>query len=314
MLKVLDAVELQKSLPMSAAIQAMREAFTQHALGAYQMPLRTATPVSDQAATLLAMPAYVKEPASLGIKVLAIFPNNTKQATINGLVVMFDAKTGEPAALINGAALTAIRTGATSGLATDLLANQNATHLAIIGTGAQAYTQVEAVCCVRNIKSLAIYSRNEKNAEKFAEKCGFKGEIKINDGIAAADVICTATPSTSPILNKSQVKPGVHINAIGSHTPQMKEISNDLLAVAKVYVDERAASMAEAGEIIDAISAGLMSDDGLIELGKVILVPGLGRQNANDITIFKSVGLAIQDICAANAALKNDEMGKRISV
>ena len=307
-LRILTAPDLAKALPMPVAIAAMRSAFSAKAP---IMPLRTALPIQKQNATLLSMPAYLPDDNALGIKVIAVFPHNNTQnlPVVNGFVMLIDAESGLPRALLNGAALTAIRTGSLSGLATDLLAKPNARQLAVLGSGPQALTQIEAVCAVRPIESITLYSRQRSNAERLA--AGLSSAFpkpQVVDSVAqatqTADIICTATSATHPILTLAQVKPGTHINAIGSHTPTMQEISADLLAAAEVYVDQREAALAEAGEIIAALAAGQIQLTALVELRELLSQPQLTRASQKTITVFKSVGLAIQDVSAAAAALR----------
>lgn len=307
-IQILNAADVRKALPMPAAIAAMQSAFSQLAKGEANMPLRTATNIDAQQAIILSMPAYLSGTQQAAVKILSIFPNNKDIPTINGIVIYIDAMTGLPKAILDGASLTAIRTGAVSGLATDLLANRDASTLALIGAGAQAITQLEAVCAVRDIKKIFVYSRNRKNAEKFVAQLT-RPNIEIVSDISSAtveaDIICTATAATSPLIHLRDVKPGVHINAVGSHTPQMMELDADLLAKADIYVDQREAALAEAGEIIQAINLNKISAANLKELGDLVNRKLHGRQDAKQITVFKSVGLAIQDVSAAAMALKN---------
>ncbi len=319
-LRIFSAQEVKEALPMSAAIDAMRSAFAQLASAQVHMPLRSATKNPRQDATTLCMPAYLENSQQLGVKIVSIFPHNLRVglATINGIVITINAKTGQPEAILEGSTLTAIRTGAVSGLATDLLAAKDASSVAILGTGAQAYSQLEAVCCVRDIKKVYVYSRSLKNAQCFAnniqsDKVVITATDVVREATQHADIICTATPSTSPIVDLADVKPGVHINAVGSHTHEMMELSTALLAAAKVYVDERAAALAEAGEIIHAIQANALQADQLYELGQLILNARLGRESPQQITVFKSVGLAIQDVSAASAALENAAHGTMVA-
>lgn len=314
-LNILNAADVKKALPMPLAITAMLSAFSQLSKGEVHMPLRTATNIHSQQATILSMPAYLSESQEASVKIVSIFPNNQNSATINGMVIYIDAISGQPRAILEGASLTAIRTGAVSGLATDLLANKDASVLAIIGSGVQAETQLEAVCCVRNIQKIYIYSRKKENAEKFAAKLqhsNIEVVTEIQHATKQADVICTATSATAPLIKLDDIKPGVHINAVGSYTPQMMELDAQLLAHANIFVDQREAALEEAGEIINAIKHKIINPEVLKELGDLVTKKISGRLNKNQITIFKSVGLAIQDVSAAAAALKNN-YGTRIN-
>jgi ornithine cyclodeaminase len=226
------------------------------------------------------------------------------------VVVLLDPQTGQVAALLEGGALTAIRTGAASGLATELLARPNASRVAVIGAGVQARTQLEAVCCVRQIESVAVYAL--AGADELAWEMAGRGNVpdavrvagSAREAALEADIICTATSSTEPVLGLADVAPGTHINAIGAFTPEMREIDTALVSAASVVVDQREACMAEAGEVIAAVGQGLMSQADLVELGEILNGDAAGRQRADQITLFKSVGVAVQDLCAGAKALE----------
>jgi ornithine cyclodeaminase len=298
---------------MRDAIDAMRKAFGLLAGGEVDMPQRVAIEISKHDAVTLVMPAYVRVGNRLGTKLISVFPNNRSLdlPTIHAVVILLNAATGQPAALLEGTALTAIRTGAASGLATDLLARPDASTLAILGSGAQARTQLEAVCCVRNIERVFVYSRTLAHAEQFAADMagqdGAPASIEVSasaqEACLAADVVCTATRSTTPILSAADVRPGTHINAIGSYTPAMREIDADLVRGSTVFVDQRQAALAEAGEVIACVEDGSLTESDLTELGEVVNGARPGRMTAEQITLFKSVGLAVQDVAAAQQAV-----------
>jgi ornithine cyclodeaminase len=298
---------------MPAAIEAMRKAFGLLAAGGADVPLRTALEIPKHDAVALVMPAYLHVGNRLGAKIVSVFPNNPnlELPTIHAVVLLLNAATGQPEALLEGTALTAIRTGAASGLATDLLARPDASTVAIIGSGAQARAQLEAVCAVRKINRVWVYSRNRAHAQKFAEELsgrnGAPSLIEVagstREAAAQADIICTATNSASPVIGLGDVRPGTHVNGIGSFTPSMREVDPGLVKNARVVVDQRQAALAEAGEIIACINDRLLSEADLIELGEIVNGKQPGRTNADQITLFKSVGLAVQDVAAAQQAL-----------
>lgn len=310
---ILTAQDVRTALPMRDAIDAMRKAFGLLAGGEVDMPQRTAIEISKHDAATLVMPAYVHVGNRLGAKLVSVFPNNRSLdlPTIHAVVILLNAATGQPAALLEGTALTAIRTGAASGLATDLLARRDASTLTILGSGAQARTQLEAVCCVRNIEHVFVYSRTRAHAEQFAaDMAGRDGapasievSVSAQEACLAADVVCAATSSTTPILCAADVRPGTHINAIGSYTPAMREIDADLVRGSTVFVDQRQAALAEAGEVIDCVKDGSLTESDLTELGEVVNGARPGRMTMEQITLFKSVGLAVQDVAAAQQAL-----------
>ncbi|KTD25679.1 ornithine cyclodeaminase [Legionella lansingensis] len=309
-LTLLRLEDIKRCITMKEAIDVMEEAFKQLARREVIMPLRTPIPVFKENALTLSMPAYLPEQGALGLKVVSIFPNNLKKNlhSVQGVILLLDAKTGKVEALMEGAYLTALRTGAVSGLATKFLSDENAKHVAIIGAGAQAATQLEAIAAVRNIEQVSIWSRNKERANTLAETIQNHFEVKtykkLETAIKDADIICTATASTEPLIHLKHIKPNVHINAIGSHTKDMREIANDVLANASVIVDQKSAALAEAGEIIHAIRNKVLKKTSLKELGKVISKHASPYYKKR-LTVFKSVGLAIQDISIAQAVYWN---------
>ncbi|MGQ3887579.1 ornithine cyclodeaminase family protein [Legionella sp. CNM-1927-20] len=274
-----------------------------------KLPLRMGISIEEEEALTLTMPAYLAQSKALGLKVVSIFPKNlTKhKPSITGFIVLLNATTGEPQLLMDGRYLTALRTGAVSGLATRYFAKKDASHLAIIGTGAQAYTQLEAIAAVCPITHVSLWSRTESNAKFFAKKIANDYEVQVHSTIAAtvrdADVICTVTSSTEPLIDLSMLKPDVHINAIGSHTPLMQEIGADILQQAVVIVDQVEAVLKEAGEIIAAINNHQLEQEALIEIGQWLVNKNKNYQTS--LTVFKSVGLAIQDLSVAEVVYRN---------
>lgn len=304
---VIDSNLIKKHLPMTKAIATIKEAFKKLSEGKVTMPTRSVIKITDHQGAALFMPAYIAGSDQLGSKIVSAYPNNQAKnlPIINAIVVLLEATTGVPKAILNGTELTAIRTGAVSALATSLLARKNAEILAVVGSGKQARTQIEGICQVRNIKNIKIFSRTFAHAEKLASelKNDFKGEVSayphLQEVVKNADIITTVTPSTEAFLNLADIQEGTHINAIGSHAVNMKEISCDLIEKAKVFVDQKSAALAEAGELIEAIAKKQCDSENFIELGELINNIDLGRSNDKEITLFKSVGLAIQDISVA---------------
>jgi ornithine cyclodeaminase len=314
-LRILDADAVREALPMAEAVAAMKRAFGLVSAGAVSMPLRTRVEIPDQEATTLIMPAYGGAEAGLAVKVVSVFPHNPERGrpTIHAVVIVLDPETGAPAALLEGAALTAIRTGAASGAASDLLARAEAHTAAIFGSGAQARTQLEAVCTVRKIRTAWVWGIDPPGVEAFAREMAGRGpcptDLRIaatpQEALAEADIVCTATTSATPVFEGRSVRPGTHINAIGSYTPQMQEIDGDLVARSLVVVDSRQAALVESGDLILPIRQGKLREDALHgELGEIVngVIPGRTRED--QITLFKSVGVAIQDAVAASVALR----------
>lgn len=308
-MRILTADDVRAALPMTAAIAAMREAFAALSAGRVQVPARTH--ISTPGGVFLAMPA---NGAGINlVKLVSVAPGNADHGlpTVMANVIVLDEMTGEPLAMLDGRVLTAIRTGAASGLATDLLADQAASVLAVFGSGAQARTQIEAVLAVRPIREIRILSPRhaETLAAELREMLDGVRVIAAASARAACDgagVIVTATNSDRRVIGLADVDRGAHINAIGAFTPAMAECAPDLVAAARVVVDQRAAAWSEAGDLIQARDAGAIDPSiEFAELGEIVLGRKLGRESAHQITLFKSVGSAAQDIYAAARVLVN---------
>lgn len=317
---ILSADDIRRALPMPDAIEAMRQAFVALTEKRAIVPHRIHLPVARNAGVSLIMPSYVDadQPTNqaLAVKVVSLFDHNQARglARIQAAVIVIEPDTGRPLALLEGATLTAIRTAAASGAATDLLARPDSHTLAMIGAGVQARTHLQAVCAVRPIKQIRIFSRTPAKVElllkEFSGTPGIAAEMIVADSVQAAtfgaDIICTTTTSKTPVFDDNDVSPGVHINAVGSYTPQAREIPGATVARAAVYVDSREAAWSEAGDLIQPYDAGLITRDHIrAELGELILHPELGRKSDDQITLFKSVGIAVQDAMAAQCTLRN---------
>jgi len=220
---------------MHQAIDAMETAFIQLTLGEAKLPLRTSITIDSEEALTLTMPAYLRKDNALGLKIVSIFPHNRSQGkpSINGLILLLDAQTSEPKALMDAAYLTALRTGAISGLVTKYFARDDASHVAIMGSGVQAYSQLEAINAVCPIKRVSVWSRHLNNSKFFATQLNNQYDIRAYDSVRSAvidaDIICTATNSTEPFVHFQDLAPHAHINAIGSHDRTMREISTETL-------------------------------------------------------------------------------------
>ncbi|KTD07109.1 ornithine cyclodeaminase family protein [Legionella jamestowniensis] len=313
-LTLLKLEDIKECISMKEAIDTMEIAFKQLAKQEVIMPMRTPIPIQNQNALTLTMPAYLPNLEALGLKVVSFFPNNAKKnlPSIYGTILLLDAATGAVEAIMEGTYLTALRTGAVSGLATKYLAREDAKHLAVIGSGVQAVTQLEAMATVRDIEKVSIYSRNRERATQFADTISEHFEVKvckdIKQAVAEADIICTATNSTEPLIYLQDIGSNVHINAIGSHTKEMREIANNVLAKALVIVDQKEAALAEAGEIIHAIANKALTKTRLKELGHMLTKNTTYYKKR--LTVFKSVGLAIQDISIAQTVYHNAKLNR----
>lgn len=306
--KLLSLSEVKQSITMVEAIDAMERAYIQLAQQEATLPLRTSIPVGKNGLTLT-MPAYLSKEKILGLKVVSVFPDNEQynKPSINGSILLLDPTTGEPLMLMDGGYLTALRTGAISGLATKCFSRNLPSTVTIVGAGVQAITQLEAVAAVRQIEQVFVWSRHLESAQKFAKKMGAFYNIQVCDRLSPAlkksDIICTATASTEPLIHLKDLQSHAHINAIGSHHSSMQEISAEVLQKAVVIVDQIEAAMKEAGEIINVVEEQKIKKESLIELGSWLLkkAPHVQEQ----LTVFKSVGLAIQDLGVAQVVYKN---------
>lgn len=314
-MRLLSAEDVRQAVPMTAAIDAVEAAFVSLATDQAEVPLRTHIPAPEHEGMSLFMPARINDPAApaLGMKVVSIFPRNFGHGlpTINALVNLFDPQTGQALAVLDGTYLTALRTGAASGVATRHLARADAHVLALFGAGGQALSQALAVCAVRPIERIWLVNRSRERAQLLAARmrgAGLTLDLRIAasnaQALAEADVICTATSAPSPLFSDSMLKPGTHINAIGAYKPSMAEVPAASVARARVFVDQTEAAWAEAGDLIQARDVGLINANHLAgELGAVAAGFLAGRMSVEELTLFKSVGSAAQDLAVASLAL-----------
>ena len=328
---ILTADEVRQALPMPETIQAMKRAYASLSDGMAAVPLRTRLSIPGQNAVSLFMPAYVEIDGgenALAVKVVSLFPKNPERQRrlelIQAAVLVLDAETGQTMALLEGSSLTAIRTGAGSGAAIDLLARPDSAVVAVFGAGAQGRTQLEAACSVRKIEKAWVFDPAIKRAEVFVAEMAGKGGIpsdlrvanSASQALANADIICTATTASSPVFADADLKPGAHISAIGSYTPEMQEVPAETVARALVVVDSRDATLEETGDLLKPMRAGLFGADHIAaELGEIVLGRKPGRSSDEQITFFKSVGVAVQDAMAAQLALENarrDRLGANV--
>lgn len=315
---LLNRDDVRKALPMNEAIEAMKKAYASLSNGTAVVPLRTRLSIPNSDALSLFMPAFVRssDENALAIKIVSLFPGNPARglAYIQAAVLVFDPQTGQAIALLEGSSLTAIRTGAAGGAAIDLLSRRESKVVAIFGAGAQGRTQLEAACAARKIETAYIFDSNVEKSKVFAEEMSARGGIAKDIRVAAdsaealknADIICTATTSLTPVFRDEDVRVGTHISAVGSYLPEMQEVPAETLQRARIFVDSRSASLEEAGDLIQPIRAGLFDESHICgELGDVVIGKITGRQSHEEITYFKSVGIAVQDAMAAQLALDN---------
>ncbi|MDQ3523943.1 MAG: ornithine cyclodeaminase [Chloroflexota bacterium] len=311
---VLTRNDIRQLVPMPDAIELMKLAFQELSAGRAESPLRSVVPVADGAVTLL-MPAYVPAAKALGFKVVSVFEGNRDKElpTISAMVCLLDESTGAPTAIMNGAYLTALRTGAVSGAATDLLARDDTRNLVVIGAGAQGVTQAAAVAAVRPIEKITVVDLSEESLERYRRHIAEdwpdlvdRLEVTSDSSVVAqADVICTATTSRKPVFSDGDVKPGTHINAIGAFTPEMQELPEETVARATIVVDQVEAVLEEAGDFIIPIGKGTLDRNRIQrELGQIVAEEAQGRSTVDEITLFKSVGNAVQDVTVARRAVE----------
>lgn len=273
-----DAAELRRLVPMEAAVDALERMF---AAGGVEVPQRQHLPVG--AGELLVMPAW--GPGGAGVKLVTVNPDNPAagKALINGVYVLFSADSLEPVLMLDGAAVTALRTPAVSALATKHLAPPDARRLVVFGDGTQGRGHVEAMRAVRDIESVSVVTRSQGDA---------------ND-VARADIVCTCTTSPTPLFDGSLLPAGAHVNAVGAYKPYARELDDATIRRAAVFVEERAAALAEAGDVVQPVESGALDPSSIRDLRDLL---ANGRPGA-DVTVFKSVGLASEDLAIATAAL-----------
>jgi ornithine cyclodeaminase len=310
--RVLSGADVRALLPMGACIDLMQETMIAVSNGAARIPPRQVLPVS--AGNLMGlMPGYLAEPECFGLKLISLFPGNPAAGLSShlGLVMLFEAKHGQPVAILDAAELTAIRTAAVSGLATRLLARPEAGDLAILGAGEQAHSHLAAMLAVRPVRRVRVWSRTPDHAVAFADAASQRHGLAIElaaspeDAVTGADLICTVTAAPTPILEGAWIAPGAHLNAVGASRPNAAEIDTALLVRSRFFVDFRPSAALEAGEYLQAVAAGAISEAHILgEVGELAAGRVAGRLGADDVTVFKSLGIAAEDLAAAHFVLE----------
>ena len=327
-MRVLGPSDIARALPMAKAVDAMRVAFAAHAQGKVLAPARSVLRTGGEFGATLVMPAALEsgDAPLLAVKVVSVFPGNRRRGlpSIHGTVLAVDSSTGVPKALLDGASMTAIRTAAACGLATDLLARPDSRILAVFGSGVHARTQIEAMRTVREIEEIRIFNPNTASAAAMVEELSTSAPETVAFYVATspaealddADIACAATTSRVTIFEDADVPDGLHINAIGSFKPEDREIPGYTVARARVVVDDRESAMEEAGDLLIPMGERLLDQSHIhCALGDLVLGRCEGRSAASEVTFFKSVGLSVQDVVAAQAILVRAEalgLGARI--
>ncbi|HEY6218474.1 MAG TPA: ornithine cyclodeaminase family protein [Gemmatimonadaceae bacterium] len=299
-----DVIEL---LSMRDCIDVMGNTLAALARGESLLPLRTVVRLPNDKDFFAVMPAYVGTPESMGAKVITVFNDNhgTELDSHQGAVLLFDAKNGSLSAVLDATAITAIRTAAVSALATKYLAREKADDLAILGSGVQARSHLDAIPCVRPIKRVRIWSRTPKHARALADEYRSRfAEVTVHDdaesAVRGAAIVCTVTSSNNPVLRGKWLSPGSHVNAVGVSQPRAREIDTEVVTRASLFVDRRESALKEPGDILQPLSAGAITPDHIkAEIGEVVAGTKPGRRSDDEITLFKSLGLAVEDIAAA---------------
>jgi ornithine cyclodeaminase/alanine dehydrogenase-like protein (mu-crystallin family) len=310
-LLVLGAGDVHRLLAYDECADAMRDALAALARGQVHQPLRTIIRPPGAAGLMALMPAYLTTPepqAAYGLKAICIFPGNPAAGldSHQGVVLLSSAQTGEPLAMLNASAVTEIRTAAVSAVATGLLARADATELAIIGTGVQARAHLLAIAAVRPLTGIRVAGRDQAKALRFAEGMRERAAAPVTacasaaDAVAGAGIVVTATTSAEPVLRRDWLAPGAHVNAVGACVPQARELDTETMAAAAVFTDSRESAASEAGDYVLARAVGAIGPDHIrAEIGEVLAGAAPGRADEAEITVFESLGLAVEDLAAA---------------
>jgi ornithine cyclodeaminase len=316
---VLSQRDIDALLPIMECIDTMADSLGALARGQSLLPLRSVIRLPNGSDVFALMPAYVAEPAAVGAKIITVFQGNhgTDRDSHQGAVLLFDVQNGSLRAVLDATAITSIRTAAVSALATKLLSRDDATELAILGSGVQARMHLDAIPRVRNIRRVRVWSRNRANAERLCHHEGRSPEgsafeivscASAEDAVRRADIVCTTTSASEPVLRGEWIAEGAHVNAVGACTPRARELDSTAVKRSRLFVDSRLSALNEAGDVITPIQEGEITPDHIVaELGELVLGTKTGRRSADEITLFKSLGLAVEDIAAAQLVVDRAE-------
>lgn len=308
----LNEHDVHEQFEMRSAVKLMREALSTLARGDAVLPLRSLVRLPDGSGILGLMPGYLGAPQAFGLKVVTVMPGNhgTGYESHQGVVMLFGVEHGEPLAVIDASAITEIRTAAVSGAVTDALAKPDAGDLAILGSGAQARSHLAAMAAVRKLRRVRVWSRTRANAERFAREQGARHGVAVEvcaDAAAAvrgADLVCTTTSSSTPVLLGSWLAPGAHVNAVGACFAASRELDGEAVARSRFFTDRRESCLAEAGDFRLARDEGAIGDAHLLgEVGDVFTGKLAGRTGPLDVTVFESLGIAVEDLASAHHLL-----------
>jgi alanine dehydrogenase len=308
---LLSREDLRQVLAMSEVIHAVENGFSEYRKGRCLVPVRMPVRIDKADGIFLYMPAYLEKVDSFGTKMISVFPENLKRgiSTLQSIYVLNDPQTGQLLAIMDGIFLTGVRTGATSGVATKHLAREDSTVLGIIGTGAQAPFQAEAICAVRPIQRILAYDKVIESAQRLSREASKILNVPLDitnsprEVVMESDILVTVTTSSKPVFDGKDLRPGTHINAVGAYTPEMREVDEVTVRSARIVVDTYEGCMAEAGDLLIPIKEGQLSRQSIhADLGEIVLGKKPGRTKDDEITLFESVGFALEDLVTARLA------------
>lgn len=311
---VLSPAEVRRLLPMRDCMELMADTFRSLSREETVNPLRWAMKLPGDMGLLGMMPGHLPSPAVLGLKAVAVFPGNhgTEYDAHQGVVLLFDVNNGVPRAILDASEITAIRTAAATGVATRTLARRDAGDLAILGSGVQARTHLEAMRIARDLRRVRVFSPTRENREAFAHRESSRHGIDVEpcglarEAVQGADIICTVTSAREPVLQGAWVADGAHINAVGSSVAAARELDTPCVVSSRLYVDRLESTLKEAGDFLMPKREGAIDDDHILgEVGEVLLGRCAGRQSTDEITLFKSLGVAVEDLAAAHHVYRN---------
>jgi ornithine cyclodeaminase/alanine dehydrogenase-like protein (mu-crystallin family) len=304
-IRILDGNDVRRLLPIHECIELMADVLAGLARGELYNPLRFVVRPQDEPSLMGLMPAHRRGEAPLwSLKALTIVPGNSARGldSHQGFVALFDGETGEPRAIMNAGDITAIRTAAVSGVATRLLAREDSKTLAILGTGTQAASHLETMHAVRGFERVLVWSSSGRSLD------GAESVATAEEAVRDADVVCTVTSSAEPVLEYGWLKPGAHINAVGSSIPSTRELDTATMATAALFVDRRESTVNEAGDYLFPLREGAIDESHIrAEVGDVLIGAAEGRRSPDEVTVFKSLGLAVEDLAAAEHVLARAE-------
>jgi alanine dehydrogenase len=306
---IVNGDEVRLLLPIAECIPLMSQTLAALGRGEAVMPLRQVVAAPGGWGALASMPAHLSSPAALGVKIITVFPGNHGTAfdSHQGAVLLFEPEHGRLLAILDASSITAIRTAAVSAVATAALARPDATRMALIGAGVQATSHLEAISLVRPLHRVAVWSRNEEHVRTFVENArsrypfDVEGAVSAQAAVEGADIVCTLTASREPVLRGEWLRPGTHVNAVGASVRTARELDTAAVVRARVFVDSRESAQSESGDLLMARAEGAVTHAHIQgEIGDVLNGRVAGRRSAEEVTLFKSLGLAVEDVASAH--------------